>query len=121
MSIFRSWPLAGTVAAHHAFLGCAYFERFHNQKIKAFFRESVYAETRERIVINWVLNKASFLSWLNDCVSVIKVRLLMQATKNDPKSVLQAIDSYVAFCITFLSIFIFWGADTLHPKRICTK
>jgi hypothetical protein len=51
--------VTGSVASHHAFLGCAYFERFHNQKIKAYFRETVYAETRERIVINWVLNKVS--------------------------------------------------------------
>jgi len=43
-------------------LGCAYFERFHNQKIKAFFRETVYADTREKIVINWVLNKAGVLA-----------------------------------------------------------
>jgi hypothetical protein len=57
--LVSSWQHSGTVAAHHAFLGCAYFERFHNQKIKAFFRETVYAETREKIVINWVLNKAS--------------------------------------------------------------
>lgn len=71
----EAFGLFGTVAAHHTFLGCAYFERFHNQKIKAFFRETVYADTREKIVINWVLNKA---------------------TKGDPHSVLASIDSYSA-------------------------
>jgi hypothetical protein len=62
MPVASSWHHSGTVAAHHAFLGCAYFERFHNQKIKAFFRETMYAETREKIVINWVLSKARVLA-----------------------------------------------------------
>ena len=62
MPVASSWHHSGTVAAHHAFLGCAYFERFHNQKIKAFFRETMYAETREKIVINWVLSKARALA-----------------------------------------------------------
>jgi hypothetical protein len=57
--VVYSWNYSGNVAAHHAFLGCAHFERFHNQKTKAFFRETVYAETREKIVINWVLNKVN--------------------------------------------------------------
>jgi hypothetical protein len=86
-------------------LGCAYFERFHNRKTKAFFREFVYAETRERIVINWVLNKvrrtlfcfrARFFIRL--CEFVLRTEffcLLVQATKGSPNAVLAAIDTCV--------------------------
>lgn len=93
MPVASSRHHSGTVAAHHAFLGCAYFERFHNQKIKAFFRETMYAETREKIVINWVLSKAralavAFLIFLGCLYS-----FFTQATKGNASSVLAAIDS----------------------------
>jgi len=52
-------------------LGCAYVERFHNKKIKAFFRDAVYGENRERIVTQWVLSKVpcsrSLIEWLFGC------------------------------------------------------
>ncbi len=91
--------VTGSVASHHAFLGCAYFERFHNQKIKAYFRESVYSETRERIVINWVLNKVSkrmSACLSSPCLLVSDPIPYVQATKGNAESVLEAIDRCVA-------------------------
>ena len=92
---------AGSVAAHHAFLGCAYAERFHNQKIKAFFRDAMYGENREKIVRQWVLSKVPrtlsriivFSVWW---MLLGQVVTLVQATKDDAESVLRSIDRRVA-------------------------
>ncbi len=120
MPLMSSPRVTGSVASRHAFLGCAYVERFHNQKIKSYFRESVYAETRERIVINWVLNNVRALALACAVLvewSVTRFCACRQPRATQALSWKQSTGALMEFCRVFLTC----SSVTPTQRRTCTR